>query len=191
MLNWRCRWNAELKVSVKCWIEGVREMLNWKCRWNAELKVSVKCWIEGSRWNAELKGVGEMLNWKVLRPPGRMSCSLFQGGPDSCGCVTTGGTESIILACKAYRELAREVKVHLPIKGPSSQIRTDLEHRKNTSNLQFLAGLWGLNAIATSCQYPIIGAKTYYFCISLWVGIGHIRNLRCSLRRLLTWYDSG
>lgn len=38
----------------------------------------------------------------------RMSCELFQGGPDSCGCVTTGGTESIILACKAYRELARE-----------------------------------------------------------------------------------
>ena len=40
---------------------------------------------------------------------GRMTCELFQGGPDSCGCVTTGGTESIILACKAYRELAREV----------------------------------------------------------------------------------
>jgi hypothetical protein len=39
-----------------------------------------------------------------------MSCDLFQGGPEACGCVTTGGTESIILACKAYRELAREVK---------------------------------------------------------------------------------
>jgi glutamate/tyrosine decarboxylase-like PLP-dependent enzyme len=38
-----------------------------------------------------------------------MSCDLFQGGPEACGCVTTGGTESIILACKAYRELAREV----------------------------------------------------------------------------------
>ncbi len=93
MLNGRRWWNAELKVSVKCWIEGVGEMLNWRCRWKAELKVSVKRWIE-----------------RCCDPFGRMSCDLFQGGPDSCGCVTTGGTESIILACKAYRELAREVK---------------------------------------------------------------------------------
>merc|ERR1711936_675136 len=39
-----------------------------------------------------------------------MACSIFNGGADSCGCVTTGGTESIILACKAYRDLAREEK---------------------------------------------------------------------------------
>jgi len=39
-----------------------------------------------------------------------MSCSIFNGGPSSCGCVTTGGTESIILACKAYRDLARDEK---------------------------------------------------------------------------------
>merc|ERR1712212_935629 len=37
-----------------------------------------------------------------------MCCSIFNGGPSSCGCVTTGGTESIILACKAYRDLARD-----------------------------------------------------------------------------------
>merc|ERR1712013_428338 len=39
-----------------------------------------------------------------------MCCSIFNGGPSSCGCVTTGGTESIILACIAYRDLAREEK---------------------------------------------------------------------------------
>jgi len=38
----------------------------------------------------------------------RMACQMFNGGPDSCGCITTGGTESIILACKAYRDWARE-----------------------------------------------------------------------------------
>lgn len=38
----------------------------------------------------------------------RMACQMFQGGADSCGCMTTGGTESIILACKAYRDWARE-----------------------------------------------------------------------------------
>ena len=36
----------------------------------------------------------------------RMACDMFQGGPESCGCVTTGGTESILLACKAYRDRA-------------------------------------------------------------------------------------
>jgi len=38
----------------------------------------------------------------------RMACQMFNGGPESCGCITTGGTESIILACKAYRDWARE-----------------------------------------------------------------------------------
>ena len=40
----------------------------------------------------------------------RMACSIFNGGEDSCGCVTTGGTESIILACKTYRDLARDTR---------------------------------------------------------------------------------
>ena len=40
-----------------------------------------------------------------------MSCNLFHGDPQtSCGVMTSGGTESIILACKAYRDYAREVK---------------------------------------------------------------------------------
>jgi len=38
----------------------------------------------------------------------RMAADIFHGGPRACGVVTTGGTESIILACKAYRELARD-----------------------------------------------------------------------------------
>jgi len=38
----------------------------------------------------------------------RMACTLFHGSDKSCGVVTTGGTESIILACKAYRDLARQ-----------------------------------------------------------------------------------
>jgi sphinganine-1-phosphate aldolase len=40
----------------------------------------------------------------------RICCNLFNGGPESCGAVTSGGTESILLACKAYRDWAREVK---------------------------------------------------------------------------------
>lgn len=39
----------------------------------------------------------------------RMVAHLFNGGPSTCGCLTTGGTESILLACKAYRDYGREV----------------------------------------------------------------------------------
>jgi len=38
----------------------------------------------------------------------RMAVDIFNGGPEGCGAVTSGGTESIILACKAYRDLARK-----------------------------------------------------------------------------------
>ena len=40
----------------------------------------------------------------------RMSCDLFGGDADACGTVTSGGTESILLACKAYRDWARAVR---------------------------------------------------------------------------------
>ncbi|XP_044259520.1 sphingosine-1-phosphate lyase [Tribolium madens] len=40
----------------------------------------------------------------------RMSCNLFHGDENSCGIVTTGGTESIVMACKAWRDYAREVR---------------------------------------------------------------------------------
>ena len=38
----------------------------------------------------------------------RMVCDIFHGGSEAVGVVTTGGTESITLACKTYRDLARE-----------------------------------------------------------------------------------
>ncbi|KAK8743596.1 hypothetical protein OTU49_001150 [Cherax quadricarinatus] len=40
----------------------------------------------------------------------RMCCTLFNGDSKSCGCMTAGGTESIILACKAYRDYAINVR---------------------------------------------------------------------------------
>ncbi|XP_061710753.1 sphingosine-1-phosphate lyase [Cydia pomonella] len=36
----------------------------------------------------------------------RMAANLFHGDDECCGTVTTGGTESIIMACKAFRDLA-------------------------------------------------------------------------------------
>eukprot|EP00050_Salpingoeca_kvevrii_P016888 m.59692 g.59692 ORF g.59692 m.59692 type:complete len:578 (-) comp7232_c0_seq1:178-1911(-) len=39
-----------------------------------------------------------------------MTVKLFHGGPDACGAVTSGGTESILMAVKAYREHAFQTK---------------------------------------------------------------------------------
>ncbi|KAG8507360.1 Sphingosine-1-phosphate lyase 1, partial [Galemys pyrenaicus] len=51
----------------------------------------------------------------------RIACSLFNGGPESCGCVTSGGTESILMACKAYRDLALDNGIKTPeIVAPQS-----------------------------------------------------------------------
>ncbi|ESO89041.1 hypothetical protein LOTGIDRAFT_228978 [Lottia gigantea] len=44
----------------------------------------------------------------------RMSCTLFHGDEESCGTVSQGGTESIMLACLAYRNLARERGIKVP-----------------------------------------------------------------------------
>nr|XP_022910661.1 sphingosine-1-phosphate lyase-like [Onthophagus taurus] len=40
----------------------------------------------------------------------KMVGKLLHGGPEVCGSMTNGGTESILMACKAYRDYAREVK---------------------------------------------------------------------------------
>ncbi|XP_065344894.1 sphingosine-1-phosphate lyase [Cloeon dipterum] len=40
----------------------------------------------------------------------RMVCNLFHGGKDSCGSMTSGGTESILMAMKAYRDFALDMK---------------------------------------------------------------------------------
>nr|CAG4638413.1 EOG090X051L [Cyclestheria hislopi] len=40
----------------------------------------------------------------------QMVIQMFNGGPNTCGTMTSGGTESILMACKAYRDYAREVR---------------------------------------------------------------------------------
>ena len=40
----------------------------------------------------------------------RMVADLFHGGPDAVGIVSSGGTESLIMAIKAYRDRARKMK---------------------------------------------------------------------------------
>ncbi|ELT88913.1 hypothetical protein CAPTEDRAFT_149914 [Capitella teleta] len=44
----------------------------------------------------------------------RMTCNMFNGSSKSCGSMTSGGTESIMLACKAYRDMALDRGVKYP-----------------------------------------------------------------------------
>ncbi|XP_064614038.1 sphingosine-1-phosphate lyase 1-like [Liolophura sinensis] len=44
----------------------------------------------------------------------RMCCTMFNGGPETCGVMTSGGTESILLACLCYRNLAYERGIKHP-----------------------------------------------------------------------------
>ncbi len=39
---------------------------------------------------------------------------LFNGGPQSCGTMTTGGTESILMAMRAYRQIGYEKGIEYP-----------------------------------------------------------------------------
>lgn len=39
-----------------------------------------------------------------------MVLSIYNAPSTGAGCMTSGGTESILMACKAYRDWAREVK---------------------------------------------------------------------------------
>lgn len=40
----------------------------------------------------------------------RIAVKLFNGDENCCGTITTGGTESILMACKAYRDYAKEIR---------------------------------------------------------------------------------
>jgi sphinganine-1-phosphate aldolase len=42
-----------------------------------------------------------------------MTCDMLHGGPEACGSMTSGGTESILMAVKAAREWAREKYPHI------------------------------------------------------------------------------
>jgi glutamate/tyrosine decarboxylase-like PLP-dependent enzyme len=40
----------------------------------------------------------------------RMTCTMLHGGEETCGTLTAGGTESILMAMKTYREYGRKAK---------------------------------------------------------------------------------
>eukprot|EP01135_Chromosphaera_perkinsii_P002583 Nk52_evm99s224 gene=Nk52_evmTU99s224 len=86
-------------------------------------RISGTVYHGGEEWTDMLVEAYKMFAWSnPLHPdvfPGcrkmeaevvQMCVSMFNGGPDACGTMTSGGTESILMACKSYREWALEVK---------------------------------------------------------------------------------
>ena len=58
----------------------------------------------------------------------RMTLSMFNGDNDSCGVITSGGTESIFLACLAYRERAykkgiKNPEIIIPVSAHSAFVK--------------------------------------------------------------------
>lgn len=45
----------------------------------------------------------------------RMVLNLYHGPADSAGALTTGGTESIVMACFAYRNRANQMGIENPV----------------------------------------------------------------------------
>ncbi|XP_005735106.1 sphingosine-1-phosphate lyase 1 [Pundamilia nyererei] len=95
-------------------------------KWDKGLVSGAVYWGDESLTNLLVKVYGDFAWSNPLHPdifPGvrkmeaevvRMACTLFHGGPNSCGTVTSGGTESILMACKAYRDIAYERGVKHP-----------------------------------------------------------------------------
>ncbi|XP_074502877.1 sphingosine-1-phosphate lyase 1 isoform X1 [Sebastes fasciatus] len=101
------------------------ETLN-EVKWEKGRVSGAVYWGDESLTNLLVKVYGDFAWSNPLHPdifPGvrkmeaevvRMACTLFHGGPNSCGVVTSGGTESILMACKAYRDMAYERGVKYP-----------------------------------------------------------------------------
>ncbi|XP_034081600.1 sphingosine-1-phosphate lyase 1 isoform X2 [Gymnodraco acuticeps] len=101
------------------------ETLN-EVKWEKGFVSGTVYWGDESLTNLLVKVYGDFAWSNPLHPdifPGvrkmeaevvRMSCTLFHGGPNSCGAVTSGGTESILMACKAYRDMAYERGIKYP-----------------------------------------------------------------------------
>uniref|UniRef100_A0A8C4EFP8 sphinganine-1-phosphate aldolase n=1 Tax=Dicentrarchus labrax TaxID=13489 RepID=A0A8C4EFP8_DICLA len=101
------------------------ETLN-EVQWEKGCVSGAVYWGDESLTNLLVKVYGDFAWSNPLHPdifPGvrkmeaevvRMACTLFHGGPNSCGTVTSGGTESILMACKAYRDMAYERGVKYP-----------------------------------------------------------------------------
>jgi sphinganine-1-phosphate aldolase len=111
---------------------------------------------------------------KMEREVVRMSCSLMSGDNDSVGTMTSGGTESILMAVKAARELARKKKPWVlkpELVAPESAhvafekackyfgikyvpVKLDSDYRANVKAIKKAVGVNTIMMMGSAPQYP-------------------------------------
>jgi len=107
------RINAGEAENRKCYIDGglISGAVYYgdDDHWGLISKVMSKYIATNSLYNDFFPSVSQM-EAEIIR----MVANLYNGDKNSCGIMTSGGTESILLACLAYREKAKERGVKYP-----------------------------------------------------------------------------
>lgn len=111
---------------------------------------------------------------KMEREVVRMSCSLMHGGDESVGTMTSGGTESILMAVKAARDLARKKKpwilkpelvcpesAHVAFEKACKYfnikyvpVKLDKDYRANVKAMKKACGINTIMMMGSAPQYP-------------------------------------
>ncbi|XP_018579185.1 sphingosine-1-phosphate lyase [Anoplophora glabripennis] len=86
----------------------------------------------------------------------RIAADLFNGNDDTCGTMTSGGTESIIMACKAYRDYGREVK---GIKKPEIIVPTTVHSAFDKAAQYLKLRVRSVRTDPNTCQVDVNGVR--------------------------------
>lgn len=101
-----------------------------------------------------------------------MGLKIFNAGKDACGTMTSGGTESILMAMRAYREIAYEKGIVIPeIIAPVTahcalDKAADYFHMKlvrvPVSEKSFTCSVWAMRHYVTSNTIVLVGSTPQY-----------------------------
>ena len=100
----------------------------------------------------------------------RMTLDLFSGNSESCGSVTSGGTESILLAVKSYRDQYR--KRHPNIVVPSTAhaafskagdyFGVEVRKARCDPNIAYEVDLWDMESLIDRNTIALVGSAPGY-----------------------------
>lgn len=86
----------------------------------------------------------------------QIAANLFNGSDKACGTMTSGGTESILMACKAYRDYGRETK---GIKKPEIIVPTTVHSAFDKAAQYLKLRVRSVKIDPCTCQVDIKGVR--------------------------------
>lgn len=102
----------------------------------------------------------------------QMVINLYNGDTRCCGAFTTGGTESILMACKAYRDRARAergvsepnivccVTAHAAFDKACQYFGIQMRHARTTESMQ--VDLWHVRRLVDSNTIALVGSSPQF-----------------------------